>query len=228
MKRKIDLSTYPRRAHFEYFRSMANPFAGVTANVDVTELVRRCKSEGRSFYTAMIHVAAIAANAVPELRRRIIGGEIWEYDVCPTSHIELLEDGTYCYCTLMHDLNGDAYFEYAERERGAARQRAEINEDGDPDSMLFITCIPWIHYTALVQPTGNDSNPRISWGKYEMNEKGRLMLPVTILAHHGLADGINFGEFYNALAGRLSLHAVAAAPVHGGQGDRRETTFLRP
>lgn len=199
MKRRIDLSTYPRRAHFEYFLGMPNPFAGVTADVDVTGLANRCKAENRSFYAAMIHAAAIAANRVPQLRQRIIGGEIWEYDSCPTSHIELLEDGTYCYCTLTHDLDGGAYFDYAESARAAARARAGFGEDGDADSMLFVTCVPWIHYTALVQPTGGDSNPRISWGKYEKDYRGRLMLPVTLLAHHALVDGVNFGQFYEEL-----------------------------
>lgn len=199
MKRKIDFSRDPRRAHFEYFRNMANPFVGITANVDVTGLVLRCKREGHSFYTAMIHAAAIAANRVPELRRRIVDGEVWEYDVCPTSHIELLDNGAYCYCTLEHTMDESAYFAYAERARAEAVRRAEINEDGDPDSMLFITCIPWIHYTALIQPTGSDSNPRISWGKYERDAGGRCMLPVTVLAHHGLVDGMHIAQFYREL-----------------------------
>lgn len=203
MKHKIDMRNSPRRAHFEYFLRMANPFVGVTVNVDATELADACRREGRSFYAAMIHAAARAANRVPELRRRIIDGEVWEYDICPTSHIELLDSGAYCYCTLRHDLDGDAYFQYAAQARAAAVQRAEINEDGDPDSMLFITCLPWIHYTALVQPTGDDSNPRISWGKYERNADGRQMLPVTLLAHHGLVDGVNLGQFYAELQKEL-------------------------
>ena len=140
-KHKIDMRNSPRRAHFEYFLRMANPFVGVTVNVDATELVAACRREGRSFYAAMIHAAAV--------------------------------------------------------------QRAEINEDGDPDSMLFITCLPWIHYTALVQPTGDDSNPRISWGKYECDARGRQMLPVTLLAHHGLVDGVNLGQFYAELQKEL-------------------------
>ena len=69
--------------------------------------------------------------------------------------------------------------------------------------MLFITCLPWIHYTALVQPTGDDSNPRISWGKYECDARGRQMLPVTLLAHHGLVDGVNLGQFYAELQKEL-------------------------
>ena len=140
---------------------------------------------------------------MPELRRRIIDGDVWEYDVCPTSHIEPLDSGAYCYCTLAHDLDGGAYFEYADRARAKAVRRAEISEDGDPDSMLFITCLPWIHYTALVQPTGNDSNSRISWGKYECDANGRCMMPVMLLAHHALVDGWHIAQFYRELNAAL-------------------------
>ena len=34
--RTIDMASYPRRAHFDYFRSLQNPMLGVTVNVDVT------------------------------------------------------------------------------------------------------------------------------------------------------------------------------------------------
>ena len=69
MKHKIDMRNSPRRAHFEYFLRMANPFVGVTVNVDAAELVAACRREGRSFYAAMIHAAARAANhaAVDEI-----------------------------------------------------------------------------------------------------------------------------------------------------------------
>ena len=106
-RRVIDLTGDPRRAHFDYFRSMQNPMAGVTVNVDVTGLVNRCKAKGLSFYLAFIHMAALAANDVPELKRRIVDGHVVEYDACGTSHIEPLPDGSYCYCTLYHDINNE-------------------------------------------------------------------------------------------------------------------------
>lgn len=34
--RILDLSNFPRRAHFDYFRTMANPYVGVTVQVDIT------------------------------------------------------------------------------------------------------------------------------------------------------------------------------------------------
>lgn len=203
--RIIDMDTYPRRAHFDYFRTLAYPYVGVTANVDVTELVRLCKEKGVSFYLTFMHAAALAADGVPEFRQRIREGSIVEYDECPTSHTEPLPDGTYCYCTLHHHMPFGEYIAQAEEARRLCREKASIEEDEDVESMYFISALPWLHYTALIQPVagGDESNPRITWGKYEADAIGRLMLPVTVLLHHALADGLHLGLFFQGLEKEL-------------------------
>ena len=207
--RAIDMNTYPRRTHFDYFRSLQNPMLGITAEVDVTALRDFCKARGCSFYLAFTHVAALAANGVPELRRRIRDGGIVEYDACGTSHVEPLDDGTYCYCTLYHDREWDAWLPYAEAARAACRERGSIEEDDDVEGLYFVTSLPWLRYTQLIQPTagGDESNPRISWGRFEADWRGRLMMPVTLLAHHALLDGAQVAQFYKNL--EIEMAAVA-------------------
>ena len=208
----IDMESYPRRAHFDYFRSLQNPMLGVTVNVDVTALHALCKQQEKSFYLAFMHAAALAANAVPELRRRIRDGGIVEYDVCGTSHVELKADGTYGYCTLYHDLPWPDYMAYAEQTRRACQASATIEEDDDVDGLYFITSLPWLSYTQLVQPTagGDESNPRISWGRFAPDYRGRLMMPVTLLVHHGLADGLHVSQFYQNLDRELAAVSALA------------------
>ena len=204
--RTIDMNTYPRRAHFDYFRSLQNPMLGVTVDVDVTALQAFCKAEGCSFYLAFMRCAARAANGVPQLRQRIRDGGIVEYDACGTSHVELRADGTYGYCTLHHDRSFREYLEYAEAERLRCREAASIEEDDDVEGLYFITSLPWLRYTQLIQPTagGDESNPRISWGKYATDCRDRLMMPVTLLAHHALVDGLQVAQFYRNLDGEIA------------------------
>ena len=204
--RMIDMETYPRRSHVAHFRAHMYPYVGVTVQVDVTALVEMCRRRGISFYLTFIHASALAADSVPEFRRRIRGEGVAEYDQCPTSHTELLDDGSYCYCTLRHHMPFDEYIRYAEETRAQYRQRGSIEEDEDVEGMYFISALPWLHYTAMIQPVmgGDQSNPRITWGKYEPDAVGRLMLPVTVLLHHGLADGLHLAAFYEALAREIS------------------------
>ena len=203
----IDMETYPRKKHFEYFLNMANPYAGVTVQTDVTELVRFCKEKKYSFFLTFLHAAARAADSVREFRFRIRNGAIAEYDACPTSHIELLEDETYCYCTLRHEKGLLEYLQEAEKIRKACKENAGIEEDDDVESMYFVSCLPWLDYTALVQPVsgGEDSNPRITWGKYVWDSQGRCRMPVSVLLHHALADGVHIAKFYDALNKQIKL-----------------------
>ncbi len=203
--RLIDMATYPRRAHFDYFRTLPWPYVGVTEAVDVTQTVRACRERGVSFFLTMLHAATLAADGVPEFRQRIRDGQIVEYDACPTSHTEPLPDGTYGYCTVRHHLPFDAYIAQAADAQQRSREAASIEEEEDVESMYFVTVLPWLHYTTLIQPAagGDESNPRISWGRYEEDARGRLMMPVTVLAHHALVDGRHLGQFYENLRQQL-------------------------
>ena len=205
--KRIDLDAYPRRNHFNHFCAMAYPYAGVTVDVDVTDLLARCREKGYSFYLMVLHAVALAADEVPEFRRRIDYGGIVEYDECPTSHIELKPDGTYAYCTLRHHMPMADYLAQAESARTAAREGGSIEEEDDVQSMYFISTLPWLHYTQLIQPVacGEESNPRITWGKYQANDKGRMMMPLSVLVHHALADGIHIAKFYEAFNQQMKL-----------------------
>ncbi len=52
----------------------------------------------------------------------------------------------------------------------------------------------------MTQPTPipADSNPRFVWGKYQA-EGDRVIMPVTVLCHHGLVDGRQIDDFYREL-----------------------------
>ena len=197
-KKTIDLNTYARKDHFLHFLNMVNPYTGVTVDVDVKPLYDYCRKNNHSFYLAFVHAVALAANRVPQLRQRIHDGSIVEYDTCGTSHIELLDDETYCYCNLMHDMDWEEYFPYAEKQRRLSREANSI-VDEDVEGLYFISALPWVHYSELLQPyDGKESNPRISWGKYEKTGD-KMMMPVSIMVHHSLADGLHIGRFYEYL-----------------------------
>ena len=198
--KRIDLETYPRREHFKLFYGMSYPYVGMTVNVDVTDLLALCRESKWSFYVMVTHAVALAADEVPEFRRRIDQGGIVEYEECPTSHIELKSDGTYAYCTLRHHKPLEQFMQEAEIARAAVRENGSIEEDEAIQSMYYISTVPWVHFTQVIQPVscGEDSNPRFVWGKYEENAQGRMMMPLSVLVHHALADGLHIAQFYAA------------------------------
>ncbi|MDE7286020.1 MAG: chloramphenicol acetyltransferase, partial [Lachnospiraceae bacterium] len=196
--RYLDMDTYKRKTHFAYFNSLSYPYCGITVNVDITDLLEKIKKEGLPFFFTVCFCVSKAANGGAQFRQRILDGRIIEFDRCKTSHTVALEDGTYCYCTLEDDMPFSEYTVDAALRQEEAKQMHTIDEEEDEVyDKFFISTLPWISYTAIVQPVPvpADSNPRITWGRY-FEQGGRILLPVSVLCHHALVDGVHLARFY--------------------------------
>ena len=196
--RYIDLDTYPRRSHYEFFKSYAYPYVGLTANVDVTELVAFAKAQGGSTFLACLWAASRAANAIPEFRQRIVGEGIAEYDHCDVGHTVPLADGTFCNCNTDCRRSLPEFLVYArQQEEEAKKHHGFVQPGADETSLIFASCVPWVAFTQVIQPTPipADSNPRIVFGKY-IRENGRIKMPLSIQCNHALVDGRHLGLFY--------------------------------
>lgn len=205
-RRTIDMKTDPRSGQFEYFRTMADPWAGITVPVDVTDFLAAL--HGRPFFLSFLYAVMRAANAVPELRRRLLDGEVVEYDHCDPSYTVMKPDGTgvYVYCLLKNDLSSyEAFVAEGQRAQRETLARGTLTEDGDVLSHFFVSCVPWLYYTQIKEPAAgaDDSNPRIAWGKYA-EQCGRMMLPVSLFINHALADGWHVTQFYQGLERELA------------------------
>lgn len=199
----IDMTSDPRSGQFAYFCRMLFPFAGVTAEVDITDFV--AWRQGRPFFLSLLYAVTRAANAVPQLRRRILpDGRVVEYDWCPPSYTAMKPDGVYVYCSIEENLPYNEFVALGQRRQREVLQRGTLTEDGDPLSLFFVSSLPWLHYSQLEHPavSADDSNPRISWGK-AVSAAGRTTLPVSLFVNHALADGLHISQFFADLEREL-------------------------
>ena len=203
----IDMEKDPRCGQFAYFRAMQYPFASVTVEVDITDMMTARGS--RPFFLSLLYAVVRAANAVPQLRRRILpDGRVAEYDWCPPSYTVEGIDGMrftarYGYVGLA--VEQKEFVAEGQRRQKEVLERGTLTEDGDLRSFFFVSSVPWLHYTHAQNPmeNPNDSNPRINWGKY-VTANGRTTLPVTLTVHHALADGLHISIFYQKLEEELA------------------------
>ena len=175
--------------------------------MDITDLM--AARNGRPFFLSMLYAVTRAANAVPQLRRRILpDGTVAEYDWCAPSYTAMKPDGVYVYCNVEGDLPYADFVAQGRRRQQEVLARGTLTEDGDVRSFLFVSSVPWLHYTQLQHPVESpeDSNPRISWGKY-VTANGRTTLPVSLFVNHALADGLHISRFFQAL--ELELAALS-------------------
>lgn len=202
---QIDQSASPRAAHYEYFRAMAYPYVGVTANVDITRFMHWRCAQKQPFFLSLLYYVERAANRIPELRRRIWQDSVIEFEWCPSSYTVAKADGSYAYCSVRADMPFESFLSKAQRAQEICRDSGTIaEEEGSALPCLFVSSLPWLNYTALVQPVPYpaDSNPRITWGKY-IEENSRILLPLSLLCHHALVDGLHISRFYEALNAEL-------------------------
>lgn len=202
----LDMTTYKRKEHFDYFSSLSFPYVGLTVNVDITRFVAAIKKGKEPFFLSLCYCIAKAANDVPEFRQRILDGRIAEYEYCRTSHTVSLEDETYCYCSLNSDMPFQDYLPYAvQAQEDAKAVKSMEDKDEDLHELIFISTLPWLSYTALINPVPSpgDSNPRITWGKY-FTQGAEIRIPVSVLCNHALVDGLHIAQFYHHLDQRIN------------------------
>lgn len=207
--KQIDLNSWNRREHYEFFSRMASPFFGIVTEVDCTRAYQRAKEEGISFFASYFHKSMIAANTVPELKYRIIDGKVFELETIHAGSTATREDGTFAFIFVPFSENFEEFNRSLQSEFEAVGNSSglRLNNDDVRKDLIRHSVLPWTHFSALLHPTNFDqteSVPKITFGKYSVKE-GKKMLPVSIEAHHGLADGYHIARYLEEFQRLLDL-----------------------
>jgi chloramphenicol O-acetyltransferase type A len=204
----LDLSIWPRRSHFEFFRAYEKPYFNICAKVDVSRLREYVReATDLSFFLTSLYLSTRAANDVESFRYRLRGDGVLVHDVIHIGSTVLRKNDTF----------GFVYIEFAPdfgSYHHAAREAIEelslsqdaLNPRDDRDDLIHYSVIPWVSFTSVAHPRRvlrDDSTPKIVFGKYSL-EGDRLVMPVSVEVHHGLMDGIHVGEYFSRLETYLS------------------------
>ncbi|WP_214792402.1 MULTISPECIES: tetratricopeptide repeat protein [unclassified Exiguobacterium] len=198
--KQIEIETWARRKHFEFFKSFDAPHFNVTANVDVTNLYTYAKASNQSFFKLFLYGAVRAANTIPELRYRIRGEAVVEHEVVHPSFTVMLDEDVFNFCAATFHEDLPTFLQEVTTRMEQAADEVVVGDD-EPDDLLYITSVPWVTFTSIMHPTHqqqHDSVPRIAWGKFERQGE-RLIMPLSVQAHHALVDGVHIGKYYETL-----------------------------
>ncbi len=195
----IDIESWNRKEHFEFFSAMASPYFGFTTEVECTAAYAGAKEKGHSFFAAYLHASMVAVNAVDELKLRIVDGNVVMYDTVNAGTTIGRADGTFGFAYVhfsedFNTFNAELQKEISEVQNSAGIRlnNGELGKD-----LIRHSSIPWNSFSAILHPTPLDrteSVPKITFGKFSIRE-GRYYLPVSVEAHHGLADGFHLAKY---------------------------------
>lgn len=196
MRRKVDLETWVRRAHFEFFSVFEEPYYGVCVNVDCTAAYSFAKRNGFSFFLYYLYRSLSAAQVVEPFRYRTEQGEVFIYDKIDAGSAIDRSNGTFGYGHIIYHEDLNQFLEDAKREVERVRNSSDLTRT-TAGNVIRYSPLPWIDFTSLSHArmfTVPDSCPRISFGK--MTESGgKRSMPVSIHVHHGLVDGLYVGQY---------------------------------
>lgn len=206
---KIDKSQWKRRAYCDFFGGLDVPFYSVTFRLDVTALHRFCKAEGISFYAGMIWATMRAINGLEEYRYEIRGEDVYLNEQLDPSYTFPLPDELFGINTIPW-IEGETLSDFAarmKRTEGTLSSPLPSAEADEAGHNVYISCLPWFDYEHVAQEfplNRDDSTPRVLWGQFTMDERGRLTLPYTVQVNHRLIDGVHIAKLKTALTAELA------------------------
>lgn len=197
----IDFDTWPRKSLYNYFGSLPQPHFSITADVDVTALIESAKPQGVSVFNGSLYAVMKTCNTIPELRQRIQGERVVEFDTVHPAPTVPIEGDRFAFCYFDYDPDWETFNAHCTAAIEKGRQQTELTDGSDTrGDLIFTTCLPWVAFTSLHHPVQgpDDSFPRVAWGKFT-RKNDRWVMPVNAQVHHALADGIHMGKFYQIL-----------------------------
>jgi chloramphenicol O-acetyltransferase type A len=207
MPNYLDLTTWPRRDAFEFFRHFDKPFFNVCVRLDVARLkAALAEWPGVGLSLACCHVALCLANRYEPFRLRIEQGRVRVHDQVHGSTTVLRDDGeSFFFADLAHHTDFAAFCAHARSAIDAARTfHAEFAPKPDESAVVYFTSLPWLHFTSFSHArqwardgARDDSIPRFAFGRAQA-EGEHLWLPMSIEVHHALMDGAHVGRFVQA------------------------------
>ena len=217
----IDLTTWPRRDHFAYYRGPLPCGYSVTVRLDLTRFLEVVRARGLRDYPAFIWCVSHCILRHPAFRMGLgPNGEPGHHDVLHPNYTVFHEDDhTFSDVWTAHDEDFAAFYRAFLADVAAAKTTHGMKaKDGQPPNFYCISCVPWLDfegYTTYV-PQGTPALfPIFTYGRYR-EEGGRTTAPLAVTIGHAAADGWHTAAFLNDLQ-RLLDTVDFPAIDEGGQ-----------
>jgi len=208
----IDITQWPRRAAFQFFRGFDKPWFSVCTRLNVAALKAALASQRvGSFWLAYHFIAMQVVNQTPAMRLRFTadGQGVRVLDLVHAGTTVLRSDTSFAMLTLRQTRGYAAFCAAAQPalETARALDSPFLPVDTLPanEGLIHTTTLPWIHFTSFdhARPRGVDEDvPKIAFGRAE-REGARLLMPIAVEVNHALADGLHVGLYLQALQAAL-------------------------
>lgn len=198
MKRELDITTWNRKQHFEFFCQFEEPFFGTTIQFDCTKAYAKSKELGVSFFAYYLHKTLAAVNNIENFRYRIQDGKVFIYDKINVSSTILRDDKTFGFSEIEYDENLNIFIENYNTEATRVKNTSGLFTRDYNENIVHFSALPWVNFTSISHSrsfTFPDSCPKFSFGKMT-TENDKKFMSMSVHVHHGLVDGYHLGLYF--------------------------------
>lgn len=195
----INEETWERAMHCMVFRNSVEPAFCVTFEVDITNFLKKTKEQGLSFTIAMVYAVCQCANEIEAFRYRFLDGKVVLFDRIDTAFTYLNQD-TELFKVVNVPMQ-DTLQEYVVFAKKMAEEQIEYFTGPLGNDVFQCSPMPWVTYTHISHTNSgkkDNATPLFDWGKY-FERDNRVIIPVSVQAHHSFVDGIHIGKFVEGL-----------------------------
>jgi len=205
MYRHIDLNSWNRKPQFNFFKDYDIPFFNITANVNVTNLHRYCKSNNLPFFLSSLFYSIKAVNAVEAFRYRIKGEAVVCYDKIHAGSTILFDDNTFGFCYFEYVDDLQRFISLGQKEIELLKSKKVLDPKLDAVDLIHYSSVPWISFTGIQHARKfriGDSIPKLVFGKF-FKDGDKLKMPMSVEAHHALMDAYHVSEYLRIYQGLM-------------------------
>lgn len=152
-----------------------------------------------SFTIVFVYAVCKCANEIEAFRYRFLDGKVVLFDHIDTAFTYLNQDKE-LFKVVNVPLWGSIR-EYVETAERTAREQKEYFTGPLGNDVVQCSPMPWIAYTHISHTNSgkkDNATPLFDWGKY-YEKDGKIVMPVSVQAHHSFVDGIHVGRFAERL-----------------------------
>lgn len=206
MKKKLDINTWSRKVHFDFFKKFEEPFFGITVEIDCTQAYTYCKENNVSFFLYYLYNSLVIANEIEPFRYRISNNEVLVYDTVNASPTINRENGTFGFGYIEYQRDFIVFEAGAKIEIERVRNSMDLEPLVSGENVIHYSSLPWINFTSVSHArsfSSPDTCPKITFGKM-IDKANRKFMPVSIHVHHALMDGYHVGLFIDGFQRRMT------------------------
>ncbi len=207
--KKLNIHTWNRKAHFNHFNALEDPYFAVTVPFEVSKAYRYAKQNGISFFGKYLHDCMKAINNVENFKYRIENNEVIVHDVIHASATLMRSDNTFGFSFINFDEDLGVFLNNINKEKERIENGSDLYPPDNTLDCIYCSALPWFSFTGHKEPFSGitDSVPKFGYSKFE--QKGEdLIMNVSINVNHALVDGYHVGLFCEAFQKNLNINKV--------------------